>query len=182
METRKRRSTQILTLGQFPEKTFVLTEPEDNSAPSMVSLPSGTANSNFFTMVTTKMQPLWAARNEFRIEKGTAVELVDSNAESVRVGELRVTVGHGAGKTRGIIIALSIRDEGEEEGVDWTARETTLRALLVSIFRGSGINMAKAKLIHKPGPKENEDPENADVIRLYAEILRIAAPPLAAQR
>lgn len=181
-ETRKRRSTQILTLGQFPEKTYVLTEPEDNSASAMIALPNGVAGNNFFSMVTTKMQPLWAARNELRIEKGTAVELKDTEVESVRVGELKVTVGQGAGRTRGIIIALTMREDEDVEDIDWAARETTLRALLDSVFHGSEVNVEKAKLIHQPAPKKSEDPEHAETIRLYAELLRIAAPAPAAQR
>jgi len=171
-----------LTLGQVPEKTYVLTEPEDSTAAAMIALPSGVASNNFFSMVMTKMQPLWAARNEFRVEKGTAVELKDTEVESVRVGELKVTVGQGAGRTRGIIIALAMREDEEDEDVDWAAREITLQALLDSVFRGSGVNVEKAKLIHQPAPKKSEDPEHAETIRLYAELLRIAAPAPAAQR
>ena len=177
LENRKRRSTQILTLGHFPEKSHVLTEPEDSVTPTMISIPSGTTASSFFSMVTAKMQPLWAARNDFRVDNGTSVELSDGEVLAVRVGELRVTGGQGAGKVRGVIIELSMREDADEgDAIDVAAREVVLRAALETRFRGSGVNFSNAKLVSKLISNEPEGSRHAEMVALYSELMRVAAP------
>ena len=178
LDSRMRRSMQILTLGQFPEKTYVLTEPQDNSTSTIVTLPSGAAANSFFNMVTAKMQPLWAARNEIRLDKGASVELTGGDVLAVRVGELRATVGQRDSKLRGVIIELTMQNEDSEDGeeIDWTAREITLRAALDATFRGSSISLTNAKLVQKSTSKQPSDPEHADIVRLYADLLKVAAP------
>lgn len=168
---------QILTLGHAPEKTYVFTEPEDSVTPTMISIPSGVVPNGFLNMITTKMQPLWAPRNEFRVDKGTSVELSDDEVSAVRVGELRVTAGQGAGKTRGVVIELTMREDEDDEGAgDAVAREITLRDALDAIFRESSVKMSNAKLVSRLASKLKEEPEHAELARLYANLMRVAAP------
>ena len=177
LENRKRRSTQSLTLSHFSEKTYVLTEPEDSITPTMISVPSGAVANSFFSMVTAKMQPLWAARNEFRIDNGISVELSDGEVSAVRVGELRVTVGQGAGKIRGVIIEMRMReDEDEEDAVDMAAREAMLRAALSARFRGSNVNLSNAKIVSITDSGKQERIEQGETVRLYSELMRVTAP------
>jgi hypothetical protein len=177
LENRKRRSTQTLTLSHFSEKTYVLTEPEDSITPTMISVSSGTVANSFFSMVTAKMQPLWAARNEFRIDNGTSVELSDGEVLAVRVGELRVTVGQGAGKVRGVVIEMRMReDEDEEDAVDMAAREAMLRAALSATFRGINVNLSNAKIVSKTTSGKQGGIKQGEIVRLYSELMRVAAP------
>lgn len=166
-----------MTLSHFSEKTYVLTEPEDSITPTMISVPSGAVANSFFSMVTAKMQPLWAARNEFRIDNGISVELSDGEVSAVRVGELRVTVGQGAGKIRGVIIEMRMReDEDEEDAVDMAAREAMLRAALSARFRGSNVNLSNAKIVSITDSGKQERIEQGETVRLYSELMRVTAP------
>lgn len=177
LENRKRRSTQILTLSHFPEKSYVLTEPEDSVTPTMISIPSGAVANSFFNMVTVKMQPLWAARNDFRVDNGTSVELSEGEVLAVRIGELRVTGGHGAGKVRGVIVELSMREDSDEgESMDVAARESVLRAALNARFRGSSVTFNNAKFVSKDVSHEREGSGHAEMAALYSELMRVAAP------
>ena len=79
-------------------------------------------------------------------------------------------------------MTLTMRDEDfpQDDEVDWAAQETTLRAALDATFRGSGVNLVNAKLVHESALQEASDPEQARLVRLYADLMKIAAP--AAQR
>jgi hypothetical protein len=144
-------------------------------------VPNGAVSNSFFSMVTTKMNPLWAARSEFRIDNGTAVDLSEGEVAAVRVGELKVTVGQGAGKVRGVVIELRLRENEEQEvETDVAAREGALRAALEVRFRGSGVNLSNAKVVCKASSDGKEGTEPGEVIRLYAELMKVAA--LATQR
>lgn len=155
----------------------MLTEPENGTNSTMISVPSGAVANSFINMVTTKMQPLWAARSELRIDNGTSVELTSGEVAAVRVGELRVTVGQGAGKIRGVVVELRMRDdEDEEDEVDVAVREAVLRAALDATFRGSGVNVSNAKLLSRITLKTKEGIEQGEVVRVYSELMRVAAP------
>ena len=170
---------QVLDLSYHKDNYIVITKPAVAQEPpvpasetpavsasaskpavNIMAFQTADATSNYITMVTNKMKPLYSPRHPLSVRNGQAFEVGEF---TVRVGELRQGVPGGNALVRGIVVEIGWstdkdeeREAGDGEGVE----------MVKAFWNELGIANARQFVAGVDGDEEVE-------IELWCEALRL---------
>ena len=169
---------QVLDLSYHNDNWVVITEPANaqeqpvsaseapaaGASPSQPSVevmafPTAEATSDWISMVTNKMKPLYSPRHPLSVRNGQAFEVGEF---SIRVGELRQGVPGGNALVRGIVVEIGWAVEDDER----EAEEGEGVEMVKAFWDELGIASAR-QFVARVGGEEEEE------IQLWCEALRL---------
>jgi len=152
---------------------------------SIIAIPNGSAAEECYEMITKKMQPLWAPRQNVRVDGGTALEL-NRGDWRMRIGDVRITSKQGQ-NIRGVVVEVQYcgdedeEDDGQDDGQDdekeqakWNVREQMLRSFFEAAMRESNVAMEGLRVVIKVSGVKKTEPSEWVLLRQYMELLRFA--------